>query len=88
MEPIVPPGQLDVRMWAAAIDPAGGFWMIANGRAISRKAYAWFFALVGTTFGAGDGLTTFNIPNIERRTIGGKVIILVRPPAGEAAVTA
>jgi hypothetical protein len=70
---------------------SGGFWMIANGRAISRSAYAWFFALVGTTFGAGDGSTTFNLPYIEKRVIGGNAfpfIVMVRDPRGEAAVFA
>jgi microcystin-dependent protein len=42
--------------------------MIENGAAISRTTYATLFARIGTTFGAGDGSTTFNIPNSVNRT--------------------
>lgn len=41
--------------------PAG--WLERNGAAISRTAYAALFAKIGTTFGAGDGATTFNLPD-------------------------
>jgi len=45
-------------------DPDGTVrWMICNGRALSRTGYAQLFNVIGTTFGAGDGSTTFNIPN-------------------------
>lgn len=40
----------------------GGDWRFCDGAAISRTTYATLFALIGTTFGAGDGSTTFNIP--------------------------
>lgn len=39
-------------------------YMLANGAAISRSIYAGLFALIGTTYGTGDGATTFNLPNI------------------------
>lgn len=39
-------------------------WMLADGRALSRIAYPILFANLGTAFGAGDGSTTFNIPNL------------------------
>jgi microcystin-dependent protein len=38
-------------------------WMFPDGRAISREAYPVYFADVGTTYGVGDGSTTFNIPD-------------------------
>lgn len=41
---------------------------VCNGQAISRSTYATLFALIGTTFGAGDGSTTFNLPNYNNRT--------------------
>lgn len=41
----------------------------AIGQAISRTTYAAYFALVGTTYGAGDGVTTFNIPDLRERVI-------------------
>jgi microcystin-dependent protein len=42
-------------------------WLVCDGRAISRETYSALFALIGTTFGSGDGLTTFNIPNGKGR---------------------
>ena len=42
-------------------------YVIANGQAISRTTYAAYFALVSTTYGAGDGTTTFNVPNLQQR---------------------
>ena len=43
--------------------PPSANYLLANGQAIGRAAYASLFALIGTTFGSGDGSTTFNIPN-------------------------
>lgn len=40
----------------------------ADGSAISRTAYAELFALYGTTYGAGNGTTTFNLPNYTSAT--------------------
>lgn len=49
--------------------PAG--WMICNGAAVSRTTYAALFAVIGTAFGAGDGSTTFNVPDLRESTIKG-----------------
>ena len=38
-------------------------WLLCNGQAVSRTYYADLFAAIGTTWGAGDGSTTFNLPN-------------------------
>ena len=38
-------------------------FMLVNGQAISRKTYADLFNVIGTTYGDGDGNTTFNLPN-------------------------
>ena len=43
--------------------PPGSNFLLANGQAIGRVAYSALFSLIGTTFGAGDASTTFNIPN-------------------------
>lgn len=43
--------------------PPSSSYVLANGQAISRATYSAYFALVGTTFGAGNGTTTFNVPN-------------------------
>lgn len=47
--------------------PPNTNFKLANGAAISRTTYAGLFALIGTTFGAGDGSTTFNLPNFTDR---------------------
>lgn len=43
--------------------PAG--WFLCDGSAISRTTYAELFAVIGTSFGSGDGSTTFNIPDMR-----------------------
>lgn len=45
--------------------PSG--WLLCNGAAVSRTTFATLFAIIGTTFGAGDGSTTFNVPDIRGR---------------------
>ncbi len=48
-------------------DPTG--WLVCNGRNVSRSTYADLFAMFGTQFGAGDGSTTFALPNLAGRTL-------------------
>jgi microcystin-dependent protein len=52
-------------MWAGGSAPAG--WVIAFGQALSRTTYANLFSVIGTTYGAGDGTTTFNVPDFSGR---------------------
>lgn len=49
--------------------PSG--YLVCNGSAISRTTYADLFAVIGTTYGAGDGSTTFNLPNLTDKFIQG-----------------
>jgi microcystin-dependent protein len=42
-------------------------WLLADGTAVSRTTYATLYAVVGTTYGAGDGSTTFNLPDMRGR---------------------
>ena len=49
-------------IWSAPTPPAG--YLICDGSAISRTTYARLFNVIGTTWGAGDGNTTFNLPNL------------------------
>ena len=42
-------------------------WLICNGAAVSRTEYATLFAVIGTNYGAGDGSTTFNLPDFRGR---------------------
>ena len=51
----------EVSGFAQSTPPSG--WLKANGAAVSRTAYAALFAAIGTTWGAGDGSTTFNLPD-------------------------
>jgi microcystin-dependent protein len=46
-------------------------YLKANGAAVSRTAYAGLFAAIGTTFGVGDGSTTFNVPDLRGEFIRG-----------------
>jgi microcystin-dependent protein len=42
-------------------------FLLCDGTAVSRTTYAELFALISTTYGAGDGSTTFNVPNLKGR---------------------
>lgn len=46
---------------------APGGYLMADGSAVSRTTYADLFTAIGTTYGAGDGSTTFNLPNLAGR---------------------
>jgi phage-related tail fiber protein len=57
-------------IYVAQSTPPSGY-LKANGAAISRTAYAALFAAIGTTFGAGDGGTTFNLPDLRGEFLRG-----------------
>lgn len=59
-----------VLLWAGSAPPAG--WMTCDGSAISRAGFPTLFANISTTWGAGDGSTTFNIPDFRDRVPVGK----------------
>lgn len=61
--PAIPSGT--VAMYAGASAPAN--WLLCDGSAVSRTTYAALFAVVGTTYGVGDGSTTFNVPDMRGR---------------------
>ena len=56
-------------MFAGNTAPEGTLY--CNGAAISRTTYSELFAAIGTTYGAGDGSTTFNVPDLRGRWIVG-----------------
>lgn len=60
---ILPIGSIE--LWPTTTPPTG--WFLCDGSAVSRTTYAALFAVIGTTFGAGDGSTTFNLPNLKGR---------------------
>ena len=63
----VPAGTM--QMFAGNTIPAG--WLLCDGSAVSRTDYAKLFSAIGTIYGAGDGSTTFALPNLVGRFIEG-----------------
>jgi microcystin-dependent protein len=53
--------------WAGNGDPTDTRWRLEDGRALSRTTFASLFTELGTTYGSGDGSTTFNIPDSRGR---------------------
>jgi len=49
-------------------------WLLCDGSAVSRTTYATLFGVIGITFGAGDGSTTFNLPDLRGRFPLGKAV--------------
>lgn len=64
---LIPAGVISPFAGSAA--PTG--WLFARGQAVSRTTYAALFAVLGTTFGAGDGSTTFALPDMRGRVPAG-----------------
>jgi microcystin-dependent protein len=54
-----------------AMNTAPSGWLAANGSAVSRTTYAALFAAIGTTYGAGSGGTTFNLPDLRASFVRG-----------------
>ena len=65
---VVPTGS--VFYFAGSSVPDG--YLLCDGRAVSRSTYATLYTRIGTTYGSGDGTTTFNLPNLKDRYIKGK----------------
>jgi len=63
LEDEVPVGT--IVLFAGSVVPEG--WLLCDGSAVSRTQYARLFQVIGTTYGAGDGSTTFNLPNLRGR---------------------
>jgi microcystin-dependent protein len=60
---IVPSGT--IVMWGGTVAPDG--WLLLQGQAVSRVTYAPLFAVFGTAYGVGDGVSTFNLPDLRSR---------------------
>ena len=56
--------------FAGSSAPMG--WLLCYGQAVSRTTYASLFSVIGTTYGVGDGSTTFNLPDLRGRSVAGK----------------
>ena len=66
-QPLLPVGI--VQAYAGTTIPNG--WLLCDGSAVSRTDYAALYAVIGTTYGAGNGSTTFNLPNLIDRFVQG-----------------
>ena len=65
---VIPAGTIN--QYAGTSAPTG--WLLADGTAVSRTTYAALFAVTSTTYGVGDGSTTFNLPDLKGRVPVGK----------------
>ena len=58
-----------VAMWITTTAPSG--WLICDGSPVSRSTFSGLFDIIGTSFGVGDGSTTFNLPNLRGKAAVG-----------------
>lgn len=58
-----------VQAFAGNATPQG--WLLCDGSAVSRTQYSRLFGVIGTTYGAGDGTDTFNLPNLVDKFVEG-----------------
>lgn len=65
---LVPIGS--ILAYSGSSAPSG--WVMCDGAAISRTTYATLFGAIGTSFGVGDGSSTFNVPDLRGRVMVGK----------------
>lgn len=56
--------------FAGSTAPSG--WLLCDGSAVSRSTYARLYAVISTSYGTGDGTTTFNLPNLKGRVAVGR----------------
>ena len=56
--------------FAGSAAPSG--WLLAYGQAVSRSTYSSLFTAIGTTYGSGDGSSTFNLPDLRGRVVAGQ----------------
>jgi microcystin-dependent protein len=59
-----------IMAWGTNTPPAN--WLIADGSAVSRSTFSSLFAVIGTQYGAGNGTTTFNLPDLRGRVPVGR----------------
>ena len=62
---ILPPGSVVMYGVGGGNEPTG--WLLCDGKAVSRTTYAGLFSAIATIYGAGDGSTTFNVPDLRAR---------------------
>ena len=69
--PAPPPLPVGCMMPYAGTGAAPNGWLLCDGTAVSRTLYAPLYAVIGNTYGPGDGATTFNVPDLRRRVVAG-----------------
>jgi len=77
---LIPSGT--IAMWPTVTPPTD--WLLCDGTAVSRTTYSTLFVLFGTTFGAGNGSTTFNLPNYKNRMPYGADTVAIGATGGSA----
>ena len=81
--PVMPVGC--VIPFAGAAAPTG--WLLCQGQAVSRTTYAQLFSVIGTTYGSGDGSTTFNLPDMRGRVAVGSDANSLGTKDGQKSIT-
>lgn len=74
-----------VQAFAGSNTPAG--WLLCDGAAVSRITYAALFSVIGTSYGDGDGSTTFNVPNLIDKFVEGSSTAGTEKAAGLPNIT-
>ena len=75
-----------IQMFAGSTAPKG--WLMCQGQAVSRTTYDKLFSVIGTTYGEGDGSTTFNLPDFrDRFPVGAGTTYARNSKGGAASVT-
>ena len=72
--------------FAGSTTPQG--WLLCDGSTVSRTTYAKLFSVIGTTYGAGNGATTFNLPNLIDKFVEGSATAGTVKSAGLPNITA
>lgn len=80
---VTPTGQITA--YGAAVPPLG--WVVCDGAAIDRIVYSALFSIIGTTWGIGDGTTTFNIPDLQDKFAIGAGVTVLGTSGGNSTVT-
>ena len=75
-----------ISVYASSVAPVG--WLLCDGAAVSRTIYANLFSVISTTYGTGDGSTTFNLPNLQGRVpVGVNSTYTIASTGGTSTVT-
>ena len=70
---IVPSGDIKI----TGGDDVEEDWLLCDGQAVSRDVYSTLFAVIGIKYGAGDGSTTFNLPDFSAFIVGGETFTVI-----------